>query len=93
MSPDTVNVSIVCEPIFELGILYNMVIESIDKNCKNVCIDMQWVEHIHSPSLAEIIRIYVHLKNEGIQLSLKSLNRMNRSILEICRLDNLITII
>lgn len=89
----TVHLFIACEPIFEIGTLYTMVLKKIADNTTEVCIDMTWIEHLHSPSLAELVRIYVHLQKMNIELSLKSLNRMNRSLLEISRLDTLITVL
>ena len=84
---------ITCEAVFEHGTILGLVKPYEDSDYTHICIDLRWVEFLHSPFLGEIIRAYTRLLKNNIQLQLSHLAPINQSIIKQTNLDQLINII
>ena len=88
------RIVITCEAIFSEHVLLNLAKEHIDNDqVKAICFDLMYVEFLHSPSLAELVRTYVFLQKRGIQLQLSHVARINRQILERTNLNQLFDVL
>lgn len=88
------HIRIICEAIFSDGVLLSLAQKHENKpGIKSICFDMQYVEFLHSPSLAELVRTYTHLQKRGITLKVVHLAPINAQIMKRTNLDQLIEVI
>ena len=85
--------TITCEAVFEAGTILGLLEPYEDAEYTHICLDLRWVEYLHSPFLGELIRAYTRLQKNQIQLQLSHLAPINKSIILQTNLDQLIDLV
>ncbi len=86
---DSCRLLIRVDPIFEVSALARSILAAVQDSDREVELDLQWVEMLHSPSLGELTRVYTSLTRRGVRVSLSGLSAFNRRLLKMTRLDQL----
>ena len=88
------RIVITCEAIFSDHVLLNLAKQFSDReNVQYICFDLMYVEFLHSPSLAELVRTYVFLQKRNIKLQISHVAKINRQVLERTSLNTLFEIL
>ena len=71
----------------------NLVLESIDKGSKSVCVDLSKVEYIASWGIGILVHAYTTCTNKNIAFEIKNANGNVLNVLHQIKLDRLFNII
>jgi len=87
------TITLITEPVFVPGTFAPLILDQVESGDRRLTLDLSHIEMLHSPGLAELTRIYVHLQKRGVELVLTGLNGFNRRLLSNTRLDCVIHIL
>ncbi len=86
------RLTITDDPVFHDFALSRVVLETVLESDDPVTIDCRFISAMHSPALANLVRIHLTLAKRGQRLVLAGLNAHNRKLLATTRLDRLFAI-
>jgi len=85
--------TITTDPLWADFAFARLVTDHLTMDDHTVVLDLIHIPALHSPGLANLVTVYVHLQRRGKVLRLRNLSAMNRKVLAMTRLDQLMTIV
>jgi anti-anti-sigma regulatory factor len=89
---NTCLITITDDPVFHDFALSQLVLDTVFDSDQPVTIDCRFITAMHSPALANLVRIHLALMKRGQRLVLTGLSAHNRKLLATTRLDQLFSI-
>jgi len=86
------RLTVVTDPIWDDFGFSRLITSALDEGDRIVEVDLQYLQSLHSPGLANLVAIYVHAHKRDKVVRLVNVSTQNRRVLKSTQLDQLFTI-